>query len=87
MKNCALIGFQNIKVYVQLLQEFEKGIAAQGVAIGAHEMVQNIDTDFSSISTKIVFSDVDCGFIASMRRRARGSSRNCGRRGWIPRSR
>ncbi|RDD99690.1 hypothetical protein DTW92_03610 [Paracoccus pantotrophus] len=65
LKNCALIGIQNIEVYVQLLQEFEQGITAQGVAIGAREMVQSTDTDFSSISTKIAFSDVDCVFIAS----------------------
>lgn len=65
LKNCALIGIQNIEVYVQLLREFEQGITARGVNIASTEMVQSTDTDFSSISTKIAYSDVDCVFIAS----------------------
>lgn len=64
-KNCALIGIQNMDVYVQLLREFEQRLVSHGVAIDAHETVQNTDTDFASLSTKIAYSDADCVFIAS----------------------
>jgi len=66
LTNCAVLGVQNMEVYVQLQNTFESHLLEhEGVAISMREAFQSADTDFTSLATKVAYSDVDCVFIAS----------------------
>ena len=65
VQNCAVIGVQNIEVYVQLQNVFVERMEEHGVTISARESVQNGDSDFNALATKVAYSDVDCVMVAS----------------------
>ncbi|UUZ62822.1 hypothetical protein LP417_23555 [Polaromonas sp. P1-6] len=54
VKNCTVIGIQDIEIYTVMQKHFEEGVKARGVRIGAVETIKASDSDFSSLATKVV---------------------------------
>lgn len=65
VKNCTVIGISDYEIYLALQKNFENGVKAKGVRIGAVELIKNADTDFTAIATKVASRDQDCVFVSA----------------------
>lgn len=65
VKNCTVIGVHDIEIYTLMQKQFEDGIKARGVKVGAVEAIKSSDADFSALATKVASRDQDCVFISA----------------------
>lgn len=65
VKNCTVIGINDIEVYVTMQKIFENVVKTRGAKIGSVESIKGSDSDFSALATKVVGMDQDCVFISA----------------------
>ena len=65
VKNCTVIGINDVEAYVTLQKTFESAVKARGVTIGAVEAIKGSDSDFSAVATKVAGGNQDCVFISA----------------------
>lgn len=65
VKNCTVIGINDVEIYLQMQKVFEKVVKEKGAKIGSVEAIKGADSDFGALATKVVNAEPDCVFISA----------------------
>lgn len=65
VRNCTVIGINDVEIYVQMQKVFEEVVKSKGVKIGSVEAIKGSDSDFGALATKVVNNAPDCVFISA----------------------
>lgn len=65
VKNCTVIGINDIEIYTLMQKQFEEGVKARGVQILSVEAIKSSDADFSAVATKVASRSQECVFISA----------------------